>query len=79
MGGSMRIEIMEQYAEEHFFEILEEVQQGQSFTITTDGNPIAQIVPSVETIAKAVERLPNPKITGTSGDTILEWIREGRK
>ena len=27
----------------------------------------------------AFERLRNPKIAGVSGDTILEWIREGRK
>jgi prevent-host-death family protein len=27
----------------------------------------------------AFERLRHPKISGVSGDTILEWIREGRK
>jgi len=75
----MHIEITEEYAEEHFFEILEEVQQGHSFTITTEGRPVAQIGPSADAIAEAVERLRNPKITGISGDTVLESIREGRK
>ena len=34
---------------------------------------------SVDEREAAFERLRNPKITGVPGDTILEWIREGRK
>jgi hypothetical protein len=35
---------------------------------------------SAARVAAAVQALRNlPKIEGISGDTVLEWIREGRK
>jgi prevent-host-death family protein len=66
-------------------EILRKVEQGERFTITRRGQAVANLVPvapdrSAARVAAAVEALRNfPKIEGISGDTVLEWIREGRK
>jgi len=66
-------------------EILRKVKQGERFTITVRGQAVANLVPvvpdrSAERVAAAVEALRKlPKIEGIPGDTVLEWIREGRK
>ena len=66
-------------------EILRKVEQGERFTITLRGRPVANLVPvapdrSRARAVAAVEALLNfPRIEGISGDTVLEWIREGRK
>jgi prevent-host-death family protein len=66
-------------------EILRKVEQGERFTITVRGRAVANLVPvapdrSAARVAAAVEALRSfPKIEGISGDTVLEWIREGRK
>jgi prevent-host-death family protein len=65
-------------------EILRQVEQGERFTITVRGRPVADVVPTQarnqRAIDEAVEQLINfPRIKGVSGDTVLEWIREGRK
>lgn len=66
-------------------EILRKVEQGERFTITLRGRAVANVVPaaperSQARLAAAVEALRNiPKIEGIPGDTVLEWIREGRK
>jgi prevent-host-death family protein len=65
-------------------EILRKVDQGERFTITVRGRAVADVVPTQarnqRAIDEAVERLINfPRIKGISGDTVLEWIREGRK
>lgn len=64
-------------------EIVRKVEQGERFTITVRGRPVADVVPS-EASSKsrreqAIESLMHPRIQGPDGDTILEWIREGRK
>ena len=66
-------------------EILRKVEQGERFTITRRGRAVANLVPvttdsSKAKVAAAVEALLNfPRIEGIPGDTVLEWIREGRK
>ncbi len=64
-------------------EILRKVEQGERFTITVRGKAVADVVPtnskSLKAKQEAIERLMNPRLGGVSGDTILEWIREGRK
>ena len=65
-------------------EILRKVEQGERFTITVRGRPVADVVPtqaqSKSARDEAIECLMNfPRITGVDGDTVLEWIREGRK
>ncbi|MGO9438599.1 MAG: type II toxin-antitoxin system Phd/YefM family antitoxin [Terracidiphilus sp.] len=66
-------------------EILRKVEQGERFTITVRGRPVANLVPTTEDLARqdatraAEELMRFPRIKGISGDTVLEWIREGRK
>jgi prevent-host-death family protein len=66
-------------------ELLRKVEQGERFTITVRGRAVANLAPvtpdrSQAKIDAAVEALLNfPRIEGIPGDTVLEWIREGRK
>lgn len=66
-------------------EILRKVEQGERFTITKRGRAVANLVPvapdrSRARVVAAVEALLNfPRIEGIPGDTVLEWIREGRE
>ena len=32
-------------AEEHLYDLLDQIQKGQSFTITINGKPVAQLTP----------------------------------
>jgi antitoxin (DNA-binding transcriptional repressor) of toxin-antitoxin stability system len=65
--------------------ILRKVDQGERFTIRLRGRAVANLasVASGRTaaeVSRAVEGLIHfPRIEGISGDTVLEWIREGRK
>lgn len=66
-------------------ELLRKVDQGERFTITVRGRAVAQLIPAKSEhdsgrIDAAVKNLLNfPRIEGISGETVLEWIREGRK
>ena len=66
-------------------EILRKVDRGERFTITVRGRAVANLVPIrtshiAAEVADAIEDLINfPRIEGIPGDTVLEWIREGRK
>jgi prevent-host-death family protein len=65
-------------------EILRKVDQGERFTITVRGRAVADVVPTQARNQRAVEAAVEalihfPRIEGVSGDTVLEWIREGRK
>jgi prevent-host-death family protein len=65
-------------------EILRKVEQGERFTITVRGRAVADVVPSeAKTLPareKAIRDLMNfPRVQGIDGDTVLEWIREGRE
>ena len=64
-------------------EILRKVEQGERFTITVHGRAVADVVPAHTRTSPhreaALARLMNPPIQGVEGDTVLEWIREGRK
>jgi prevent-host-death family protein len=72
-------------AKTKFSELLRKVEDGERFTITVRGRPVAHLGPplsarSKEEIAAAVQALKSfPRIQGVSGDTVLEWIREGRE
>ena len=64
-------------------EILRKVDQGERFTITVRGRPVADVVPSQLKgrlrAAEAVRRLlAMPKIMGISPETVKEWVEEGR-
>ena len=72
-------------AKTKFSELLRKVGQGERFTVTLRGKAVARLEPVLETgISEdereaAFERLRNPSISGVSTETLLEWIREGRK
>jgi len=72
-------------AKTKFSEILRKVDAGERFTLTLRGRPIARLEPiektgiSDEERQAALERLRNPSIEGVPTETLLEWIREGRK
>lgn len=66
--------------------LLREVREGQRYTITVRGEPVADLVPyagnSISGLARAaaVEEMKQfKKIQGISGDEIEGWIAEGRK
>jgi prevent-host-death family protein len=66
-------------------ELLRKVDQGERFTITVRGRAVAQLIPAKSEhdqvrVDEAVKSLLNfPRVEGISGETVLEWIREGRK
>jgi len=66
-------------------ELLRKVDQGERFTITVRGRAVAQLIPAKPErhqarVDVAVANLLNfPRIEGIPGETVLEWIREGRK
>jgi prevent-host-death family protein len=69
-------------AKTKFSELLRKVDQGESFIITLRGRAVATLAPPSpdKSIPQdVIDRLMHPKIGGVSGDTVLEWIREGRK
>jgi antitoxin (DNA-binding transcriptional repressor) of toxin-antitoxin stability system len=82
-------------AKTKFSELLRKVEQGERFTITLRGRVVAELVqpnkvkdenaiesrPTFSEVEReaAFRRLRNPEISGVSTDTVLEWIREGRK
>ncbi len=65
-------------------ELLRKVDKGERFTISVRGRAVADIVPSQgrrrERAAEAVRRLlAMPKVEGISGETVREWIEDGRE
>lgn len=68
-------------------EIVRLAGAGERFTITVRGHPVAELGPSLaprpraseEGRRAAFERLMHPAIEGVDGNTVLEWIRKGRK
>ena len=84
-AGTAYTEIGSFDAKTKLSQILRKVEQGERFTITRRGKAVANLVPAerrptAEEVAKAVDGLINfPRIKGISGDTVREWIREGRK
>lgn len=82
-------------AKTKFSELLRKVEQGERFTITLRGRVIAELAKpgkvAEETVDSfrpkfteeereaAYQRLRKPAISGVSTETLLEWIREGRR
>jgi prevent-host-death family protein len=65
-------------------EILRKVEQGERFTITVRGRPVADVVPSESNrssrAAAAVDALLRmEKIKGIPDETVRAWIEEGRE
>ena len=70
-------------AKTKFSEILRKVEEGERFTITNRGRIVAEIGPPQKSLKPVpqdvIDRLMHPSIHGVPGDTVLEWIREGRR
>jgi prevent-host-death family protein len=65
-------------------ELLRRVKQGQRFTITLRGEPVADLVPSGAgarpSARDAIDAMLNfRRIKNVDPDHIKEWIREGRR
>ena len=68
-------------------EIVRHAEMGERVTITVRGRAAAEVwpvqqtqrMPTDEERDAAFQRLMNPAIKGVDGETVLEWIREGRK
>ncbi len=65
-------------------ELLREVKQGQRYTITLRGVPVADLIPSESAAAQdthmAVEIMHSiKKVRGVSDEMIKQWIAEGRR
>jgi prevent-host-death family protein len=82
--ASGNVEIGSFEAKTRLSEILRKVEQGERFTITVRGRRVADLVPTQnrnqQAVDEAVERLIHfPRLEGISGETVLDWIREGRE
>jgi len=70
-------------AKSRLSEILRDVRQGQRYTITVRGEPVADLVPYGGVAgdrAAAVEAMRQFKrIQGVTHEEIMAWIAEGRK
>nr|VFJ56602.1 MAG: prevent-host-death family protein [Candidatus Kentron sp. DK] len=65
-------------------ELLRNVQNGQCYTITARGRPIADLVPSSDAADRdarvAVRAMRDiRKVQGVSGETVAQWAAEGRR
>ena len=93
MPAQTPIHISASEAKTRLSELLRRVDQGERFAITLRGRVVAELAQpekftevfperrqfTEEEREAACQRLRNPQIHGVSGDTILEWIREGRR
>ena len=91
VNSSLTTEIGAFEAKTRLSELLRKVEQGEHFTITVRGRAVADLIPAQsgnaaqpgkrtpEEVEAACQRLLNPGIKGIPGDTVLDWIREGRK
>lgn len=80
----MYIEIGSFDAKAKLSELLQKVKQGQRYTITLRGHPVADLVPSESAVRQdahvAVEAMRSlRKVRGVPGATIDKWIEEGRE
>lgn len=71
-------------AKARFSELLRSVSEGQSYTISVRGKPIADLVPSLASrqadVKAAMEALRNfPRVKGVKDEDIAAMIREGRE
>lgn len=65
-------------------ELLREIAEGHAYTITLRGHPVADLVPSASAgradTAAAVEAMrAMPKVRVPKGESVQDWIAEGRR
>lgn len=71
----MPAEITYENLDARYFEIMKDVCQGKSFTITVDGRPVAEVRPSLRGDAdvdaiKVLEELSSPRFEGAPDEII---------
>jgi prevent-host-death family protein len=74
-------------AKTHLSELLDQVQRGESVTITRHGTPIARLVPAVAKLTpqqltaqlRRVRALAPADAPTITPEEIREWIAEGRR
>lgn len=77
-------EVGELDAKTKLSELLRAVKQGQRFTITVRGKPVADLVPCQRALAADAEAAvanmrAMARISGVSGSEIASWIADGRR
>lgn len=80
----MYTEIDFSHAKVELYELLRGIKRGQSYTITLNGEPVADLIPSEYTprreIAKAINQMQQVnKIKNVTSRIISHWIQERRK
>jgi prevent-host-death family protein len=65
-------------------ELLRAVEQGQKYTITLRGRPVADLIPSNRATQQSAQAavqamLEMPPVTGIPGETVADWIAEGQR
>lgn len=65
-------------------ELLRKIRDGQRYTITLRGVPVADLIPSESAVSHnnqmAIERMHTiKKVRGVSDEMLQEWITEGRR
>ena len=75
----MHIEVPEEYAEEHFFELLDQVEEGQTFTITIEDRPVAQMRPPADPALQSASELADLATEGPLDGEYLAPFGENGK
>jgi prevent-host-death family protein len=70
-------------AKTHLPQLLRDVEQGDSITITVRGKPVAELVPAQRTAGRtrdAVRAMQQfEPVKGLDPDMVAGWIQEGRR
>lgn len=63
--------------------LLKAVENGQHYTITVRGRPVADLVPTAQALPNADQAIDDmldiKKIKGVSKESLREWISKGRE
>jgi len=84
METSMFVEVGSYDAKTRLPELLRKVEQGERFTITQRGRPIADLVPSADNSRLGAEAAvaamrATTRVQGVAADELGRWIAEGRR
>ena len=70
-------------AKTHLPQLLREVEHGDRITITVRGKPVADLVPTQQTVGRAGDSVRAMQqfdlVKGVDPETVADWIQEGRR
>ncbi|WP_454726589.1 MULTISPECIES: type II toxin-antitoxin system Phd/YefM family antitoxin [Cupriavidus] len=80
----MFVEVGSYDAKTRLPELLRKVEQGERFTITQRGRPIADLVPSADNsrlgVATAIAAMrATARVKGVAAEDLAQWTAEGRR